>query len=128
MSVWVGMEDAGATLHGECAPWPAKEQLASILTKAGFNVDVGAYSVRLCGDPDFSLSFEHYGGDICDPSVVADAIDAVAMIKGARLVSAALTAADIRHRLVVYDGTGQDICYLNHDWPPTPFDAAQLQE
>jgi hypothetical protein len=111
------MEDTSATLNGECSPWPTKERLASALRDAGINIYVGPYSVQVRGDPDFSFSFEHYGGDICDPMIAADASDADAMVRGGKLVSAALAAADIRHSFEVYDWTGRPIEYLHHNWP-----------
>ena len=114
------MEDTSATLNGECSPWPTKEHLASVLRGAGLEIYVGPYSVQLRGDPNFSFSFEHYGGDICDPMIAADAVDAAAMIRGGKLVSAALAAAGIRHSFEVYDRTGQAVEYLHHDWPPMP--------
>jgi hypothetical protein len=111
------MEDTSATLNGECAPWPAKERLASILREAGLEIYVGPYSVQVRNDPGFSFSFEHYGGDICDPMIAADADDANSMIRGGKLVSAALTTARIRHRFEVYDWTDRLVEYLHYDWP-----------
>ncbi len=118
------MEGTSATLNGECSPWPAKERLAAVLRDAGIQIYSGPYSVQVRGDSAFSFSFEHYGGDICDPLIVADAVDADAMIRGGRLVSAALTAADIRHRFEVYDWTGRLVEYLQHGWP-MPADKSQ---
>jgi hypothetical protein len=111
------MEDTRATMNGECAPWPSKERLASILREAGLEVNVGPYSVQVQGDPAFSFSFEHYGGETCNPMIAADADDANSMIRGGKLVSAALTAARVRHRLEVYDWTSSLVEYLHYDWP-----------
>ena len=111
------MEDTSATLNGECAPWPAKERLVSILRDAGLKIYVGPYSVQVRNDPSFSFSFEHYGGDICDPMIAADANDAASMIRGGKLVSAALASARIRHRFEVYDWTDRLVEYLHYDWP-----------
>jgi len=115
-----GMEDSSATLNGECSPWPSKERLAAALRDAGLEIYVGPNSVQIRGSPDFSFSFEHYGGDICVPMIAADADSADAMVRGGRLVSAALTAAGIRHSFEVYDWTGKPVAYLHHNWPPTP--------
>jgi hypothetical protein len=111
------MEDTSATLNGECSPWPTKERLVAVLRDAGLEIYVGPYSVQLRGNADFAFSFEHYGGDICDPMIAADADDADAMIRGGRLVSAALRAAGIRHSFEVYDWTGKLVEYLHHNWP-----------
>jgi len=49
--------------------------------------------------------------------IAADADDANSMIRGGKLVSAALTAAGIRHRFEVYDSTERLVEYLHYDWP-----------
>lgn len=113
-------EDTGATLNGQCSPWPTKERLAAVLRDAGLEIYVGPYSVQVRNDPDFAFSFEHYGGDICDPMIAADAVDAAAMVRGGRLVSAALTVAGIRHSFEVYDWTGAAVEHMHYNWPKEP--------
>jgi hypothetical protein len=110
-----GMNDTGARLSGECDPWPTKIAMASLLDGAGLRVYVGQYSVRV-DDCDHFI-FEEYGGDLGDPTISADAETAEAMITDAQLVSAALTAAKVRHRFEVYDENENLVCYLHHDWP-----------
>lgn len=104
-------------LCGECLPWPTKERLASVLRDGGLEVYVGSYSVRLLNSSDFTFSFEQYGGDICEPTISADAENAPAMIRGGKLVSAALAAAGIRHRFEIYDWNDVLVEYLHHGWP-----------
>ena len=111
------MEDTSATLIGECSPWPSREHLVSLLRAAGLEPRVGTYSVRVRGDLDFAFSFEHYGKDICEPTIAADAVDAAVMIRGGKLVSAALAAAGVPHRFEIHDCTDTLVEYLHHKWP-----------
>jgi hypothetical protein len=109
------MEDIAALVHGECAPWPSRQTLVGCLRAAGLTVVEGKFSVRVsdCGH----FVFQQYGGDIAEPRIDADADDTETMVREAALVSAALTAANIRHRFEVY-GPGDDLAaYLHHDWP-----------
>src|SRR5262249_12931815 len=104
-------------LTGECAPWPTKEQMATILRNAGLTVVVGKYSLRVKDCAHFS--FEHYGSDISDPGISAEADTAKAMIADGHGVSAALAAARIRHRFEVDDAEDRLVAYLHYDWPST---------
>ena len=112
-----GMEETGSILVGECSPWPAKECLAAILRDGGLDVYVGEYSVRVRNTSAFAFSFEHYGGDISEPTIRADAHDTQAMIIGGKAVSSALAAAGIRHRFEVYDSNDVLVEYFHFEWP-----------
>jgi hypothetical protein len=110
------MEDAFAILHGELATWPSREQMAGILRDAGLSVYIGQYSIRVENCEHFS--FEHYGSDLGDPVIDADAETADAMKRDAILVSNALKRAGIRHRFEIYDSADRLIEYLHFEWPP----------
>jgi hypothetical protein len=111
------MEDTRSILSGECLPWPAKERLAAALREGGLDVFVGEYSVRVRNTSTFALSFEHYGGDICEPAIRADADDAQVLIRGGKVVSSALAAAGIRHPFEIYDSNDVLVEYLHFEWP-----------
>jgi hypothetical protein len=59
--------------------------MAAILRAAGLTVTVGRYSIRVEGHSHFN--FEHYGGDICDPLIDADAESVAELMQTAGLVS-----------------------------------------
>jgi hypothetical protein len=107
--------DTSATLNGECKPWPTKDELTAIFRNAGLAVTAGRYAVRVIDCEHFS--FEHYGGDVGDPVISADAETPERMIADGQHVSAALIKAGVRHRFEVYDSNDNLIAYLHHDWP-----------
>ena len=109
--------DDDFTLSGELDPWPTKSKLGSVLRRSGFHVYVGQYSVRLRDCNCFS--FEHYGGDLCDPTIDFSGSNYNQMLDEVRRVSDALASADIRHRFEIYDGGDRFIHYLHHRWPLT---------
>jgi hypothetical protein len=109
------MRDESVSIAGELLPWPARRHLASILRDAGLKVTVGQYSVRV--DSCSHFSFENYGGDICEPTIYADADSLDEMMRDAQLVSAALTRGKVKHRFELYDSRNQMVGYLHHDWP-----------
>ena len=86
-----------------------------MLQRAGLKVAVGRYAVRVEDCEHFS--FEHYGGDLGDPAISADAEIPDVMIADGQRVSSALAAAGVRHRFEVYDVDDNLIAYLHHDWP-----------
>lgn len=107
--------DNNIHLSGEIDRWPTKDQMAGILRAAGLSVTVGAYSIRINDCEHFVL--QEYGGDLGDPSIDADAASLVAMLNDAGRVSAALAAADIRHRFEMYGNGDEPVGYLHHRWP-----------
>ncbi len=107
--------DHSAFVSGELRPWPSKDHLASALRAAGLRVYVGQYCVRIEDCSHFV--FQQYGGDICEPSIEADADSPEAMVKDAKLVSDALERNGIKHRFDIYDGKNQLVAYLHHEWP-----------
>jgi hypothetical protein len=109
------MDDSAAILYGELASWPSKGELVELLRRAGLDVDVGRYSVRVENCSHFA--FQEYGGDLGEPRIEADAATPEAMIRDAKLVSEALTAGRIRHRFEIYDSGGTLNGYLHFDWP-----------
>lgn len=109
------MNDESAHIYGELSDWPSKRGMARLLKKAGFRVSVGNYSVRLEDCEHFI--FQHYGGDLGDPVIDADANSAADLIRDARRVSKAFADVGIRHRFEIYDWQDRMIDYLHFDWP-----------
>ena len=105
-----------AHIAGELAAWPTKEQLAAVLREAGLRVRVGRYSVRVEDCAHFV--FQHYGGDLGQPSVDADADTSEELLRDAGLVSEALAHAGLVHRFELYGEGGALVGYLHHLWPP----------
>jgi hypothetical protein len=105
----------GATVHGELADWPSKDRLAAVLRDFGLHVTIGKYSVAI--DDCSHFKFVQYGGDISPPCIDADADSAEEMIGDARLVSDALAASKIIHRIEVCDERGGEVAYLHFGWP-----------
>lgn len=108
--------DFSADLHGRLDPWPSKVELAHALRSAGLEVSVGRYSIRV-RDCDHFV-FEHYGGDNSEPQIDADAESFEAMLRDGRLVSDALTKAQIRHQFEIYDSAQALRAFLHYDMPP----------
>lgn len=111
--------EPGTSPHicGDLRQWPSKDQMASILTKAGFRVTVGKYSIRI---EDYSyFVFQQYGGDLGEPCIDADADSPAEMLREAEQVSTAFSHAGMAHRLEVYDSQNSLIGYFHHDWPQT---------
>jgi hypothetical protein len=107
------------TLYGQLDPWPSKHAMAALLRSASFDVYVGRYSIRLHDCEDFTL--QEYGGDICDPQFDVGASSLDVMLRDAGRFSAALSAADIRHRLELYADDSDDMVgYFHHCWPEEP--------
>ena len=102
-------------IAGELAHWPSKSQLASLLRKAGFQVSVGSYSIRL--QDCEHIAFQEYGGDLGDPQIEADAESIDDLLRDAKRVSDALTANRIRHRFEIYADDHRLIGYMHYDWP-----------
>jgi hypothetical protein len=109
------MNDEDALLSGQLSPWPSKDRLAEILRAAGLRIDVGRYAIRISDCEHFS--FQHFGGDLGEPSIDADAETTERLIQDAQRVSGALATAGIRHRFEVYDGNDELAAYVHHDWP-----------
>lgn len=89
--------------------------MAAILRAAGLRVRVGRYSVRVEGCSHFC--FQHYGGDVSEPTTDANADTVDELMQDARLVSDALARADVRHRFEIYDDDQELAGYLHHAWP-----------
>lgn len=89
--------------------------MAALLREAGLRVTTGRYSVRV--DDCSHFVFQHYGGDLGEPSVEADADTPAGLLREAGLVSAALARADLVHRFELYDEQGTMVGYLHHRWP-----------
>jgi hypothetical protein len=110
--------DTFAHIAGQLASWPPKDEMASILRRAGLSVTVGQYSIRL--DDCEHFVFQEYGGDLGDPSIDADADSSDHLLRDASRVSRALAEANIRHRFEIYDHNDVLAGYLHHDWPIDP--------
>jgi hypothetical protein len=109
------MIDTSAILSGQCSPWPTQEALVSYLENGGLRVNQGLYSVRVEDCSHFV--FQHLGGDITSPTIDADAENAAILHQEAQWVSAALTAAGVKHRFEVYDYNDKLVAYLHFNWP-----------
>lgn len=112
------MIDTTAVLFGTCAPWPSRDDLVVALQRAGLKVGIGRYAVRIEDCQHFS--FEHYGGDLGDPSISADAETPERMISDGQRVSSALATAGVRHRFEIYDAEEKLVAYMHHKWPMQP--------
>ena len=115
---WNSHKARFAYLAGELEPWPSMEKLAEALKAGGLTPLGGRYSIRIKQCPDFS--FEHYGGDLSMPTISADADTPRQMTEHARVVSAVLARAGLRHRFEVYDDDGVLVAYFHHDWSQQP--------
>ncbi len=102
-------------IAGELDVWPSMEQMISMLRAGGLSVTAGRYSIRI--DNCSHFVFQEYGGDLCEPSIVADAATPEEMLRDIKLVSAVLANAGIKHRFELYDENDELIGYLHHDWP-----------
>jgi hypothetical protein len=107
---------AAAYLAAQLAAWPDMQSMARILRSGGLVVTVGRYSIRI---HDFAhFSFEHYGGDLCEPSIDADADDAEALAAQAKRVSSILAKAGLVHRFEVYEDDNEEMThYFHYGWP-----------
>jgi hypothetical protein len=105
-------------LNGQLARWPSKLQMAALLRAAGLKIYVGSYSLRI---EDFDcFRFQHYGGDLGEPQIEADAETLDDLVRQAARVSEALARSGIRHRFEIYEDGQQELRgYLHHDWPLT---------
>ncbi len=115
IALWATSMDQSAYIAGELSEWPSKLRLASLLRSAGLRVQVGNYSIRVLDCSHFSI--EHYGGDLGDPQVEADADSLAELMHDAKLVSDALAVAQIRHRFEIYGADDVLVGYLHYDWP-----------
>jgi hypothetical protein len=102
-------------LCGQLEKWPSKTEMARLMEAAGFSVHVGQYSIRLQDCEHFA--FQEYGGDLGDPQFDADASTLEKMLEDGGRVSAALTAANLRHRFELYSNNDELVGYLHHRWP-----------
>ena len=109
------MVDTASILYGQLENWPSQKDMAAILIKAGLQVYIGRYSIRV-EDCDHFV-FQEYGGDLGDPVIEADADSAEDMIEDAKLVSDALRQAGLRHRFEIYDYQENLAGYLHYNWP-----------
>jgi hypothetical protein len=107
--------DTTIRLYGQLDGWPSKLEMAKLLKAAGLSVHVGEYSIRILDCEHFV--FQEYGGDLGDPQFDADASILERMIEDGRRVSAALSAANIRHRFELYNESDEVVGFLNHEWP-----------
>ncbi len=107
--------DTEVRLLGQLEKWPSKTEMARLMEAAGFSVHIGQYSIRLRDCEHFV--FQEYGGDLGDPQFDADASSLEKMLEDSGRVSAALSAAGIRHRFELYNDSDESIGYLHHRWP-----------
>jgi hypothetical protein len=89
--------------------------MVTLLQRGGLKADEGRYSIHVRDCEHFL--FQHYGGDISEPTIDADAETLERMLADAALVSRALTVARVKHRLEVYGPDNRLAGYLHHEWP-----------
>lgn len=102
-------------IAAECRPWPTKERMGQILGDAGLRVEVRRYKV--CVDEGSHISFEHYGGDLGDPSIDAFADSDADILRDMEKISTALARARVVHSFTVYDENEKVIAYFHHELP-----------
>jgi hypothetical protein len=100
--------------YGACSGWPEQDEMADLLVRHGLAVTKGAFTIKATDCELFT--FEDWTpegewtleGTAARPEVLA---------RDARLVSATLTKAAIRHWLGIFDGVQTQVDYLHFDWP-----------
>lgn len=107
--------DTDATLTGTCDPWPSKAELLNAIQASGFRVVSTEFSIRVSGSG--SIVFRHLVGDVCPPAIDGDASTTTELFRDAAVVSSALAAAGIRHRLEIYDDEQNCAGCFHHQWP-----------
>ncbi|MGO4261589.1 hypothetical protein [Lysobacter sp. TAB13] len=104
-------------LYAYCDPWPSKQDMLRILQADGLEVEERPYAVQAWIDGR-RFRFQLYGGDIDDPELDADDHDLQRLLTHAGLVSAALTAAGVRHRFEAWEkGDGGLVGCVHHRMP-----------
>jgi hypothetical protein len=109
------MNDTSAVVAGELASWPTKEDMETVLRRAGLRIRSGRYSIRV--DDCSHFIFQLYGGDIDTPQIEVDAETVGKLIQDSKLVSVALSAGGIKHRFEVYDHNEEMVAYFHYEWP-----------
>ena len=107
--------ESDVRLYGQLESWPSMADMVRLFETAGLSVEVGQYSIRVrdCGH----FVIQEYGGDLGDPVFDADASTPERMIEDGGRVSAALAAANLRHRFEVYDNDDRLVGFLHYQWP-----------
>jgi hypothetical protein len=106
--------DRAAVLYAELEHWPEQRQMASLLVDAGLKIKVGQYSIRVECESHFV--FQHYGMDVSEPVIEADADSLEQLLMDAKMVSNALAHGGVRHRFEIYFHENKLVAYLHHDW------------
>ena len=104
-----------STLAGEIRNWPDKTEMAQLLQRAGFQISVGKFAIRL--DEFQHFVFREFGGNAVSPCITADDESLDALLLSADRVSRALAENSIRHRFEIYDGDENLAGYFHHCWP-----------
>jgi hypothetical protein len=89
--------------------------MAALFKKAGLNISLGRFSIRINDCHHFV--FQQYGDGI--PGVDAGARSLEEMMRDARLVSNALAANGIRHRFSIYGDDDECVGCVYFRLPPT---------
>ena len=112
-------------VYAWCDPWPSKQDMLGLLRAHGLAVEERAYAVQARIDGR-AFAFEVYGGDIGDPQADACDHDLRRLSDHTAQVSAALTAAGVRHRLEILDDGGDTLAGCFHNgMPDSPDDAPE---
>lgn len=102
-------------LYGQLRNWPTKEVMAELLKRAGFQVYVGRYKIRI-EDFDYFI-IQQYGEDLGDPQFDTEADSADEMVQIAMQVSEVFREAGLTHRFEIYDEHDNQVVYLHYQWP-----------
>ena len=108
---WRDEGESMALLSGTIENWPSKDQLATILNKAGIKTRTGTHAIRLAECPSFV--FRDLDGPAA-PSMSADHDFVEPLRDITAKVSEALAKHDIRHRFEVYDADGTCVSEFGH--------------
>ncbi len=95
------MDSDYAIMYGDLSSWPTKEEMAAMFKKAGLNINVGNYAIRINDCSHFV--FREFGGDMEKPCITADAESVEEMLKDTSLVSDVLAQNNIEHSFEVCD-------------------------
>ncbi|MGB0496296.1 MAG: hypothetical protein ACPGJI_08060 [Kangiellaceae bacterium] len=88
--------------------------MCQILEAANLSLNVGTYAIRI---RDFDhFIFREFGGDIDTPCITAGSESTEELKRQSKIVSEALSKANLKHRFEIYDGEDELAAYYHHDW------------
>lgn len=109
------MNEEYSVLSGEIDEWPDMAEMCQILEAGSLSLNVGTYAIRIKNFDHFV--FREFGGDTGTPCITADSESTDELKEQSRIVSEALSKANLKHRFEVYDGEDELAAYYHHNWP-----------